>query len=188
VKEAQKWLAKAFVRLEALEAELLTILAELEQIDPPVRPRAVRREGKCEAALRKLAERGARSLEIAVEGNVARARLEGEEWFDLPERVAMLLLIISDDSSRDADGFPVWRTSREISALLNKAAHLPKIGPRGVSNLVWRLRRELTANGANKFWVETAESKKGVRFRHRGRVVEFLDEPPSGPVARQPTA
>lgn len=178
VHEMRKVLGRLVDSLERQRTMAMSVeqdLAVLQRVlsPAPVKPplRAARREGCYEELQRRQAQSGAGMLEIHFEGAGARVRLNGAGWFSLAALPALLLLIISDDSNREDDGFPRWQTHAEIAEQLRARSGRASFVPTKVPHLVHRLRKALRENDANPFWVETSGSK-GVRFLQLRREVQ----------------
>jgi hypothetical protein len=118
-------------------------------------------------ALRRTAEAGVSSLAVAwCADGAAEVRLDGGKAFRLPAGLAELLEILALDSGRRADGLVGWKTLDEVAILVGKRRGQP-VRRHAVTQLVYRLRRELFARGAVNPYLVQSSRRHGVRFALR---------------------
>ena len=128
--------------------------------------------------LRQIAEAGTSSLELnhRADGS-AEVRIAAGKQFTLPPTLAHLLSILSDDSGRSDEGLVGWKTLDEVAILLQKREGRP-FTRHGVTQQVYRLRKELfQRGGVNPFLVQT-NRRLGVRFAVRRKQTPVIEIDP----------
>lgn len=121
--------------------------------------------------LRHLAEAGAASLEIHPRPDgTADVRVDGGKQFNLPPNLADLMTALSIDNGAGDDGFVGWKTSKEIAEYLAKQSG-KSVSKRAITQIVYRLRKELfDRGGVNPYLVQT-NRRRGFRFALRRKTV-----------------
>lgn len=118
-------------------------------------------------ALARTAEAGVAALSVEWSSDgAAEVRLDGGKAFRLPAGLAELLEVLALDSGRGADGLVGWKSLDEVAILVGKRRGRP-VRRHAVTQLVYRLRRELFARGAVNPYLVQSSRRRGVRFALR---------------------
>ena len=135
------------------------------------RVRDARRLAAHEAALRAAAAEGARGVEFRSGSRGAvEARVGDSKWFELPQLPATLLGALAYGTARGGDGFPEWQSFDTIGEHLARKTG-KTLSHRALTQIVYRLRRLMAANGANPRLLQVSR-RKGLRLliRHQASV------------------
>ena len=154
-------------RLSHLEEVTYTIFSDLEKIVdevgeyhvPTPVTRAPARPAPARAALRRMAESGAVTIEITRQADLsAEVRIDSHEPFALAPLLADLLEALCHGEGRITDEKAGWKTREEVRLHLSKRAGR-EITKHAFTNAIYRLRRELESRGGvNPFLLQTTRT------------------------------